>query len=135
MAFNFKMDLNHIYSCSWGPEDDGKTVDGPHVLTRKAFEVATAYGRSGKGSVIVVASGNGGSSDSCSYDGTFLSAALYMSIFITWCTGYVNNPHTIPIGAIGQLGKFQTYGEQCAGVMAVTYGGDDTKGMVLQLAL
>lgn len=27
----------HIYSASWGPEDDGKTVDGPGVLARKAF--------------------------------------------------------------------------------------------------
>lgn len=27
----------HIYSASWGPEDDGRTVDGPGVLTREAF--------------------------------------------------------------------------------------------------
>lgn len=27
----------HIYSASWGPEDDGRTVDGPGLLTRKAF--------------------------------------------------------------------------------------------------
>lgn len=24
-----------IYSASWGPEDDGKTVDGPGPLARK----------------------------------------------------------------------------------------------------
>lgn len=28
----------HIYSASWGPDDDGKTVDGPASLTRQAFE-------------------------------------------------------------------------------------------------
>lgn len=28
----------HIYSASWGPDDDGKTVDGPAPLTRQAFE-------------------------------------------------------------------------------------------------
>lgn len=27
-----------IYSASWGPDDDGRTVDGPARLTRKAFE-------------------------------------------------------------------------------------------------
>jgi hypothetical protein len=26
-----------IYSASWGPEDDGKTVDGPGPLARRAF--------------------------------------------------------------------------------------------------
>lgn len=26
-----------IYSASWGPDDDGKTVDGPGPLARKAF--------------------------------------------------------------------------------------------------
>jgi len=27
----------HIYSASWGPDDDGQTVDGPGALARKAF--------------------------------------------------------------------------------------------------
>lgn len=27
----------HIYSASWGPDDDGRTVDGPATLARKAF--------------------------------------------------------------------------------------------------
>jgi len=27
-----------IYSVSWGPEDDGKTVDGPAEMARKAFK-------------------------------------------------------------------------------------------------
>jgi len=26
-----------IYSASWGPDDDGRTVDGPGVLAKKAF--------------------------------------------------------------------------------------------------
>jgi len=34
--------MNHkyvdIYSASWGPNDDGKTVEGPGVLAQKAFE-------------------------------------------------------------------------------------------------
>ncbi len=27
-----------IYSASWGPDDDGRTVDGPGPLTRRALE-------------------------------------------------------------------------------------------------
>lgn len=27
-----------IYSASWGPDDDGKTVDGPGRLAKQAFE-------------------------------------------------------------------------------------------------
>lgn len=27
-----------IYSASWGPDDDGKTVDGPATLARQAFD-------------------------------------------------------------------------------------------------
>jgi hypothetical protein len=26
-----------IYSASWGPDDDGRTVDGPAQLAKKAF--------------------------------------------------------------------------------------------------
>jgi furin len=26
-----------VYSASWGPDDDGRTVDGPATLARKAF--------------------------------------------------------------------------------------------------
>lgn len=26
-----------IYSSSWGPDDDGKTVDGPGVMAKRAF--------------------------------------------------------------------------------------------------
>ena len=54
------------YFCSWGPEDDGKTVDGPHTLAVKAMRHGVTYGRAGYGSVYVVASGNGGSKmDNC----------------------------------------------------------------------
>lgn len=33
------LNINHIdiYSASWGPEDDGKMVDGPGPLARRAF--------------------------------------------------------------------------------------------------
>lgn len=37
-AFAAKHSVNDIYSCSWGPEDDGKTVDGPHTLARVRYK-------------------------------------------------------------------------------------------------
>ncbi|KAJ3597070.1 hypothetical protein NHX12_003470 [Muraenolepis orangiensis] len=27
----------HVYSASWGPDDDGKSVDGPAKLAKEAF--------------------------------------------------------------------------------------------------
>ena len=35
IAFNHK--LIDIYSSSWGPNDDGKTVEGPGTLASEAF--------------------------------------------------------------------------------------------------
>ena len=49
---------------SWGPDDDGKTVDGPGRLAARAFVQGVSTGRKGKGSIFVWASGNGGRWDS-----------------------------------------------------------------------
>ena len=86
-SLSFNPDHIHIYSSSWGPNDDGKTVDGPGKLASRAFQqVDTGQpktffkklndqvkilelknklqgiyrGRDGKGSIFVWASGNGG---------------------------------------------------------------------------
>lgn len=39
-ASSIGFNSNHvdIYSASWGPNDDGKTVEGPGRLAQKAFE-------------------------------------------------------------------------------------------------
>lgn len=50
----------HIYSASWGPDDNGKTVDGPGELATRAFIEGVTNGRQGLGSIFVFASGNGG---------------------------------------------------------------------------
>lgn len=34
----------HIYSGSWGPDDNGKVVDGPGVMARTAFERGVRIG-------------------------------------------------------------------------------------------
>jgi len=59
-----------IYSASWGPDDDGKTVDGPARLAIEAFLDGATNGRNGKGNIFVWASGNGGRyQDNCNCDG------------------------------------------------------------------
>lgn len=95
-----------IYSASWGPEDDGKTVDGPGPLARRAFIygnnttdkngykllicaclIGVTSGRKGKGSIFVWASGNGGRHiDSCN------------------CDGYTNSIFTLSISSATQGG-------------------------------
>ncbi|KAG7270526.1 hypothetical protein CRUP_026418 [Coryphaenoides rupestris] len=99
VAFNKHYQVNDIYSCSWGPDDDGHTVDGPHPLGKHGV----IAGRRGFGSVFVVASGNGGQyNDNCNYD------------------GYANSIYTITIGAVDEMGKMPFYAEECASMLAVT---------------
>uniref|UniRef100_A0A8C3JCX1 Proprotein convertase subtilisin/kexin type 5 n=1 Tax=Calidris pygmaea TaxID=425635 RepID=A0A8C3JCX1_9CHAR len=99
----------HIYSASWGPDDDGKTVDGPASLARQAFENGIRMGRRGLGSVFVWASGNGGRSrDHCS------------------CDGYTNSIYTISISSTAESGKKPWYLEECASTLATTYSSGES---------
>ena len=80
-VFPNRIRKNQHYRFSWiahspfffhfqGPDDDGKTVDGPGYLTQKAFQQGVKNGRNGKGNIYVWASGNGGRFvDSCAADG------------------------------------------------------------------
>uniref|UniRef100_A0AAR2J930 P/Homo B domain-containing protein n=1 Tax=Pygocentrus nattereri TaxID=42514 RepID=A0AAR2J930_PYGNA len=93
-----------IYSASWGPDDDGKTVDGPASLARQAFENGIRLGRKGRGSIFVWASGNGGRSrDHCS------------------CDGYTNSIYTISISSTAESGRKPWYLEECASTLTTTY--------------
>lgn len=97
---------NHIdiYSASWGPEDDGSTVDGPGPLARRAFIYGVTSGRQGKGSIFVWASGNGGRyTDSCN------------------CDGYTNSIFTLSISSATQGGYKPWYLEECSSTLATTY--------------
>ena len=38
LALNHGLDVVDIYSASWGPTDNGETVEGPAKLATKAFE-------------------------------------------------------------------------------------------------
>ncbi|KAM9686709.1 proprotein convertase subtilisin/kexin type 4 [Trichechus inunguis] len=94
----------HIYSASWGPEDDGRTVDGPGILTREAFQRGVTKGRGGLGTLFVWASGNGGLYyDNCN------------------CDGYTNSIHTLSVGSATQQGRVPWYSEACASTLTTTY--------------
>ncbi|NP_001090019.1 proprotein convertase subtilisin/kexin type 7 precursor [Xenopus laevis] len=108
IAFNKHYQINDIYSCSWGPDDDGKTVDGPHQLGKAALQHGVIAGRRGFGSIFVVASGNGGQfNDNCNYD------------------GYANSIYTVTIGAVNEVGRMPFYAEECASMLAVTFSSGD----------
>ena len=38
-ALGFESQYVHIYSASWGPDDNGEKMDGPGYLTRRALQV------------------------------------------------------------------------------------------------
>ncbi|KAM7448772.1 hypothetical protein ABFA07_003268 [Porites harrisoni] len=100
-----------IYSCSWGPEDTGWSMEGPEKLTRDQLEEGTKIGRQGKGSIFVFASGNGGRAyDNCAYN------------------GYVNSIFTIAISGVNRNGSIPGYAERCSAIMASTYSQDDLNG-------
>jgi kexin len=95
---------NDIYSCSWGPPDDGRTMEAPGVLIQQAMLKAIQEGRGGKGNIYVYAAGNGAASDdNCNYD------------------GYTNSIYSISVGAIDRMNKHPYYSEKCSAQLVVTY--------------
>ncbi|XP_069609126.1 proprotein convertase subtilisin/kexin type 4-like [Ranitomeya imitator] len=94
----------HIYSASWGPEDDGMTVDGPGILATEAFYKGIVNGRGGLGSIFVWASGNGGLHyDNCN------------------CDGYTNSIFTLSVGSTTEHGDVPWYSEACASTLTTTF--------------
>lgn len=103
-AVNYGFQKNHIYSCSWGPRDDGETMEAPGILVRRAMVNGIVQGRGGKGSIFVFAAGNGGSrGDNCNFD------------------GYTNSIYSVTVGAIGQNGNHPSYSEACSAQLVVAY--------------
>jgi kexin len=109
-ALNYNYQETQIYSCSWGPTDDGIEMAGPNEILLDAFVNGVTNGRNGKGSIYVFATGNGGrDGDNCNFD------------------GYTNSRYTISIGAISRKNNHPDYSESCSAQLAVTYSsGDDS---------
>ncbi|KAL4792549.1 peptidase S8/S53 domain-containing protein [Aspergillus venezuelensis] len=110
-AINYAYQDNDIYSCSWGPPDDGRTMEAPGILIKKAIVNGVQKGRDGKGSIFVFAAGNGASAgDNCNFD------------------GYTNSIYSITVGAIDREGNHPSYSESCSAQLVVAYssGGTDS---------
>jgi kexin len=103
-----------IYSCSWGPADDGMTLEAPEGMTSEALAWHTQgkRGRLGKGTIYVWAAGNGREQgDSCAFD------------------GYASSMFVNAIGAIDHEGKQSWYSEGCAALMAVAPSSGSGRGI------
>ncbi|KAL6047874.1 hypothetical protein QOT17_021381 [Balamuthia mandrillaris] len=99
-ALGYRTDVNFIYSSSWGPNDDGKRLEGPGPLTRATMERAINEGRNGLGSIYVWAAGNGaGYYDNINYD------------------GYANSRYTIAVAALTDKGTRPVYSEKGSAVL------------------
>lgn len=110
VALNYDYLHNEIYSCSWGPPDDGKSMDAPNWIIKKAMVNGVQNGRAGLGSIFVFASGNGAQfGDNCNFD------------------GYTNSIYSITVGAIDRQGNHPYYSEKCSAQLVVAYssGGGD----------
>ncbi|KAM7299456.1 putative prohormone convertase [Ixodes scapularis] len=92
--------LIDIYSASWGPTDDGKTVDGPRNATMRAI---VRGGRHGLGNIYVWASGDGGEDDDCN------------------CDGYAASMWTVSINSAINNGENAHYDESCSSTLASTF--------------
>lgn len=103
-AINYRFQQNQIYSCSWGPPDDGATMEAPGLLIQRAMVNGVQRGRGGLGSVFVFAAGNGApAEDNCNFD------------------GYTNSIYSITVGGVDRVGDHPYYSEPCSAQLVVTY--------------
>lgn len=103
-----------VYSCSWGPADNGMNMIAPGYVTQTALARYTngGMGRLGKGTIYVWAAGNGrDAGDSCAYD------------------GYASSPYTMAIGAVDHQGDQAWYSEGCAALFAVAPSSGAMRGI------
>ncbi|KAL2211418.1 hypothetical protein CC79DRAFT_1268269 [Sarocladium strictum] len=103
-ALIYKYQQNQIYSCSWGPPDDGQSMEAPNTVIKRAMVQGIQKGRGGLGSIYVFASGNGaGYGDNCNFD------------------GYTNSIYSVTVGAVDRAGLHPYYSEHCSAQLVVTY--------------
>jgi len=111
-AFGHLPDLIDIFNNSWGPSDNGLTVDAPGPLASAARELAATKGRYGKGRVFVWSAGDGRlSSDDCNFD------------------GYANSRFVIAVGASTDAGAQAPYSEGCSALMVVAPSSGGTRSV------
>jgi len=104
VAMNYAYEHTQIYSCSWGPPDDGTAMEQPGILIRRAMVNGVQKGRNGLGSIYVFAIGNGAANDdNCNFD------------------GYTNSIYSVSVGGIDRKGLHPYYSEKCSAQLVVTY--------------
>jgi kexin len=117
-ALNYGFQETDLYSCSWGPSDDGKSMEAPDYLIKKAVVNGIQNGRHGKGSIFVFASGNGyAHGDQCNFD------------------GYTNSIFSVTVAAVDHKGLHPYYSEPCAANLVVAYSSGSGKQIVRSFKL
>lgn len=92
-SLSFKPDDIHVYNNSWGPFDNGSTLEGPGTLTAAALQNGAFHGRNGLGTIYTWAAGNGGTNDNINAD------------------GYANSIYVIAVGSSTNLAENSGYSE------------------------
>ena len=101
-----------IYSNSWGPSDNGETLEAPGPLMLAAMENDALLGRNGLGNIITWAAGNGlTDDDNSNYD------------------GYANLRYTIAVTAVSHNGDQSYYAEPGANILVASPSNGDNEGI------
>ena len=111
-ALSHENQVIDIYSNSWGPSDDGSTLEAPGPLTIAAFEDDVANGRGGLGNIITWAAGNGLDDDDDSNK-----------------DGYANARQTIAVTAITHQGDQSWYAEPGANILVAAHSDGSGEGI------
>jgi Ca2+-binding RTX toxin-like protein len=103
-ALTFQNQNIDIYNNSWGPADDGQSLDAMTPLTLAAVQAGTTSGRGGLGSIYTWAAGNGlGNNDNVNYD------------------GFANSRFVIAVAAVDDDGVQAPYSEPGAPILVTAY--------------
>lgn len=108
-ALTFRMDINHIYSMSYGYVAKESRIFPLHAEVARALAMGAREGRGGLGSIYVSAAGNDAVRSNCAFN------------------GYCNDIHTITVGAISKRDRYSAYSEACTAVMISSYSGAGEK--------
>lgn len=112
-ALTHALQLNSIYSNSWGPSDSGTLLAAIGPQARQALYTGVTTGRNGKGAIYTWAGGNGyQAGDNSNYD------------------GYANSPYVIAVGAINNYGKRASYSESGANLLVSAPSSGGSLGIV-----
>ncbi len=107
-ALAYKNDVIQIKSNSYGPPDYGYTLEGIGPLTEAALLDGATNGRAGRGTIFVVAGGNGAAEgDNSNYD------------------AFANSIYTIAVGAASDDGTPTYFGEPGANLVVCGLGDNE----------